>query len=67
MPPKVSEVMAAIKSEMNAQINAQKDREAIAVEQAKREGRRIVYVDDDGCEVTATPLGAVFYNAADWY
>jgi hypothetical protein len=29
--------------------------------------KSLVYVDDDGCEVTVTPSGHVFYNVADWW
>ena len=42
-------------------------REKAAIAAAKRSGKSIVYIDDDGCEVTATPSGHSFYNAADWY
>lgn len=34
---------------------------------ARREGKSVTYLDTDGCEVTVTPAGHVFYNAADWY
>ncbi len=52
---------------MDAKIEARQRREAEAAEKAKREGKGHSYVDDDGCEVTVTAQGAVFYNAADWY
>lgn len=38
-----------------------------AIRTAKREGKSVTYLDTDGCEVTVTPGGHVFYNAADWY
>jgi hypothetical protein len=34
---------------------------------AQRDGKAQTYIDTDGCEVTAMPDGAVFYNAADWW
>jgi hypothetical protein len=42
-------------------------REEEAIEQAKREGRCVSYVDNDGCEITATPEGHIFYNVTDWF
>ena len=30
-------------------------------------GRSVTFIASDGCEVTVTPSGAVFYNASDWY
>jgi len=44
-----------------------RDKEKNAVEQARRDQRAVSYIDDDGCEVTVTPQGHVFYNAADWW
>jgi hypothetical protein len=38
-----------------------------AVAKAKSLGRSHTFIDTDGCEVTATPSGHVFYNMADWY
>lgn len=32
---------------------------------ARKEGKSVTYLDNDGCEVTVTPAGHVFYNAAD--
>jgi hypothetical protein len=34
---------------------------------ARQKDRAITYTDTDGCEVTVTPTGHVFYNAADWW
>ncbi len=42
-------------------------REWLAIVQARQQNRCVTYVDDDGCEVTATPSGHAFYNTADWY
>lgn len=42
-------------------------RERAALEQAKSTGKSTTYIDKDGCEVTATPSGHVFLNAADWW
>lgn len=38
---------------------------ALAV--AQRENRSVTFIASDGCEVTVTPSGQVFYNMADWY
>lgn len=46
---------------------AREQREKRAIQQAQAQQRPISYIDDDGCEVTATPGGHAFYNAADWY
>ncbi len=37
-----------------------------ALAEAQRTGRNQIFMDD-GTEVTVTPAGHVFYNAADWY
>jgi hypothetical protein len=42
-------------------------RELAAIAEAKRSGKVLKYIDDDGCEVTVTPTGYAFYNAADWF
>lgn len=42
-------------------------REREALQEAKREQRAITYTDEDGCDVTATDHGYIFYNVADWY
>jgi hypothetical protein len=34
---------------------------------ARREGKNVTFIADDGCEVTVTPSGHVFHNMADWY
>jgi hypothetical protein len=44
-----------------------KPREDAAIAKARAEGKCVSYVDTDGCEVTATPGGHTFYNAADWW
>jgi hypothetical protein len=49
------------------QTRARRQREQQAIIEAKKSGRAFTYVDDDGCEVTVTPQGHAFYNAADWY
>jgi hypothetical protein len=41
--------------------------EAMAKVQARQTGNAVTYKDTDGCEVTVTPDGHVFYNAADWW
>lgn len=42
-------------------------REKAAIREAQRTGQSFSYIDDDGCEVTVTPGGHSFYNAADWW
>ncbi len=37
------------------------------IEQAKRERRNVTFIAEDGCEVTVTPNGHVYFNMADWY
>lgn len=46
---------------------ARQNREKSAIQEARRTGKGFSYIDDDGCEVTVTPSGHSFYNAADWY
>jgi hypothetical protein len=43
----------------------QRERQEVARAQAQNKGH--TYIDEDGCEVTITAGGRVFYNAADWY
>lgn len=38
-----------------------------ALATARRFGRNVTFIADDGCEVTVTPSGNVFHNVADWY
>jgi hypothetical protein len=42
-------------------------RECLAMVRAREENKSMVYIDDDGCEVTVTPQGAVFFNVSDWW
>jgi hypothetical protein len=42
-------------------------REKAAVVKAQQEKRSVTYTDTDGCEITVTPAGHVFYNASDWW
>lgn len=44
-----------------------KKREREMVIRAKQQDKIISYIDTDGCEVTVTPGGHAFYNAADWW
>jgi len=46
---------------------ARRERQRLAVGLARSTGLSVSYTDDDGCEITATPSGHVFYNAVDWY
>jgi len=34
---------------------------------ARATGKAVSFIAADGCEVTVTPAGHVFHNAADWY
>jgi hypothetical protein len=38
-----------------------------AITTARRYGKNVTFIADDGCEVTVTPSGHVFHNVADWY
>ena len=38
-----------------------------AITKARREQRSVTFIAHDGCEVTATPDGDVFYNTSDWW
>lgn len=49
------------------ELKAQWQREQTAKQQAMKQHQTVVYTDIDGCEVTVTPLGHVFYNVGDWY
>ncbi len=42
-------------------------REQREMAKAKSRGETRSYIDSDGCEVTVTPTGHVFYNASDWW
>lgn len=39
----------------------------VALIKARRAGRNITFTAADGCEVTATPTGHIFHDAADWW
>lgn len=42
--------------------------ESCLIDQAKRENRNVTAISEsDGCELTVTPDGDVFYNMGDWY
>lgn len=40
---------------------------ALLVAQARAVGRTVSAIAPDGCEVSATPDGHIFYNTADWW
>lgn len=40
---------------------------ARAITIARREGKNVTFIAEDGCEVTVTPDGKVFHNMSDWY
>lgn len=46
---------------------ARRLREEAAKRAAMQTGKSFAYIDDDGCEVTVTSGGHVFFNAGDWY
>jgi hypothetical protein len=52
------------REELQAREKAENDR---ALATARRDGKNVTFIADDGCEVTVTPSGHVFHNAADWY
>ena len=38
-----------------------------AIAKARRTKKTVSFIAHDGCEVTVTPNGNIFYNAADWW
>lgn len=40
---------------------------ARAIATARRFNKNVTFIAHDGCEVTVTPGGHVFHNAADWW
>lgn len=38
-----------------------------AITRARAIGGNVTFIAADGCEVTVTPGGHVFHNAADWW
>lgn len=38
-----------------------------AIATARAQNRNVTFIASDGCEVTVTPSGHVFHNAADWW
>lgn len=38
-----------------------------AIATARRFGKNVTFIAEDGCEVTVTPSGRVFHNVTDWY
>lgn len=57
----------ATRAECAAQQQQRAAREQGEIAQARASGQSRSYIDTDGCEVTVTPSGHTFYNAADWY
>jgi hypothetical protein len=49
---------------LQAREKAENDR---AIATARRYGKNVTFIADDGCEVTVTPDGHVFHNMSDWY
>ncbi len=49
------------------ELQERREYERRAIQTARREQKPVTYLDTDGCEVTVTPSGHVFYNAADWW
>lgn len=44
------------------------EEERRALETARRFNKPVTFISsEDGCEVTVTPAGHVFYNSADWW
>lgn len=38
-----------------------------AIAKAQELGRNYTFIAEDGCEVTVTPKGNIFFNMADWF
>lgn len=53
--------------EESVELKRRRQREEVERRLAVQQGQPRTYIDDDGCEVTITASGHVFYNAADWY
>jgi hypothetical protein len=51
----------------NEQSRIRAARERAVIAEAQKQDRCVTYIDDDGCEITVTPSGHTFYNAADWW
>ena len=66
----LSESCPGCKSEMDHLDAFRRDerrRNDEAVSEARRRGTNYTFTDVDGCEVTATPGGHVFFNMSDWF
>lgn len=50
-----------------SELEKRKERERLEIILAQQTKKTRSYIDTDGCEVTVTPGGHVFYNAADWW
>ncbi len=48
-------------------VTALQDALVTGVASAVSKRRSMSYIAEDGCEVTVTPDGHEFYNAADWF
>ncbi len=51
----------------NLLIAREKAENVTALAKAQTNGENVTFVAADGCEVTITPAGHVFHNAADWW
>jgi hypothetical protein len=70
MAPESSNHIHMIKQEKVMATKEQEDRERrerAAVQKAQQERKGFSYIDTDGCEVTVTSAGHVFYHPADWW
>lgn len=52
------------REELQARERAENNR---ALATAQRTGKSATFIAEDGCEVTVTPNGHIFHNAADWW
>lgn len=52
---------------MTDKSEAEKQMALLKLAEAQQSGKSVVYTAQDGCEITITPLGHVFYNVSDWW
>lgn len=65
-PQRVRSYLAEERSREALQAREQAEKQK-ALNRARSTQRSVAFTAHDGCEVTATPGGDVFYNAADWW
>lgn len=58
--------LSEIRSRERLQAREQSEN-AVALAKARLTDANVTFIAADGCEVTVTPSGHVFHNAADWW